>query len=484
MNTIRTVAYYAAGEWKRSTSGNHITINCPFKNEAIIGQAQAMTKDEINRVIDDAHTAQPDWNRLPIRERCAILNDWADHLLTKKDELAHTMMLEIAKPHTDCVKEVVRTADLIRYTAEEALHLHGESMRGDLYPGGNRNKIAVVERAPLGVVLAISPFNYPVNLSAAKIAPALVAGNTVVFKPATQGTMSAAIMIEALSETNIPPNVCQFVTGRGREIGDILVTHPSIACISFTGGTETGMDISRKAGLIPQIYELGGKDPAIILDDADLPFAVEQIVSGAFAYSGQRCTAIKRVFATDETMNQLVPLLDEKIRALTVGTPEDNNTIVPVISTSSADYIMTLVQDALEKGATVVCGGERDGLLIQPTLLDYVTPAMRIAWEEPFGPVLPLIRIANDAEAISLSNASAFGLQASIFSRDFDRAMHIADQLDTGSVQLNSRTERGPDHFPFLGTKHSGMGVQGIRGSIESMSRPRITVFNMRSFHN
>ncbi|MGL4523874.1 MAG: NADP-dependent glyceraldehyde-3-phosphate dehydrogenase [Bacilli bacterium] len=480
MNNSRTFGYYSGNMWQKSASGKTVPVKSPYL-EGVMGEVQAMTQDEINGCIERAKIAQVEWGKLSTRVRADYLKQWATNLEKRKEEIAEVMMKEIAKPYNDCVKEVLRTAELIRFTADDAIHMHGESMRGDLYPGGTKNKIAVVERAPLGVVLAISPFNYPVNLSAAKIAPALVSGNACVFKPATQGSLSAAILVEALADVNIPYDVFHFVTGRGSEIGDYLVTHSDVDLISFTGGTETGMDIAKKAGMIPGIFELGGKDPAIVLDDADLKFTANQIVSGAFSYSGQRCTAIKRVLAKDETMDKLIPYIEEEMNKLTVGTPDKNPIIVPVIDSGSADYIVSLIDDALAKGATCLRGNERDGNLLQPTLLDNVTADMRIAWEEPFGPVLPLIRVQSVEEAIHMSNRSNFGLQASVFTNSIEHALHIAEQLDTGTVQINSRTERGPDHFPFLGTKHSGMGVQGIRGSIESMTRQKVTVMNIRS---
>ena len=316
-------------------------------------------------------------------------------------------------------------------------------------------------------------------MSVAKIAPALVSGNTVIFKPATQGAISAVKIIEALDKTGIPKGILNLVTGKGSVIGDFLTEHEGINMISFTGGSETGKHIAEKSKMIPLVMELGGKDPAVVCDDADLNFVAKQIISGAYSYSGQRCTAIKRVLANKKIANELVNILKNEVDKLTVGSPEENSIIVPLIDKKSADYVQGLIDDALEKGATLVCGNKREGNLIYPTLLDNVTLDMRIAWEEPFGPVLPVIRVNSDEEAIKIANESEFGLQASIFTQNIDRAFNIAPKLEVGTVQVNGRTERGPDHLPFLGVKSSGMGVQGIRKSIESMTIEKVTVINI-----
>ena len=316
-------------------------------------------------------------------------------------------------------------------------------------------------------------------MSVAKIAPALVSGNTVIFKPATQGAISAVKIIEALDKTGIPKGILNLVTGKGSVIGDFLTEHEGINMISFTGGSETGKHIAEKSKMIPLVMELGGKDPAVVCDDADLNFVAKQIISGAYSYSGQRCTAIKRVLANKEIANELVNILKNEVDKLTVGSPEENSIIVPLIDKKSADYVQGLIDDALAKGATLVCGNKREGNLIYPTLLDNVTLDMRIAWEEPFGPVLPVIRVNSDEEAIKIANESEFGLQASIFTQNIDRAFNIAPKLEVGTVQVNGRTERGPDHLPFLGVKSSGMGVQGIRKSIESMTIEKVTVINI-----
>jgi glyceraldehyde-3-phosphate dehydrogenase (NADP+) len=479
-NVLSSKAYsfYINGEWRESNSGETIKISSPYLYE-VIGEVQAITTDEVDEAIYYAHKAQKSWAETSIQERAKFLYKWAEELENMQDEIAEVIMKEVGKSYKDAKSEVVRTAGFIRYTIEEAMHMNGESLKGDSFPGGSKNKIAIVDRVPLGVVLAIPPFNYPVNLAAAKLAPALIAGNAVIFKPATQGAISGIKMIEALHKANLPKGLVNIVTGRGSVIGDYLVEHEGINMISFTGGTNTGTRLSKKAGMIPLVLELGGKDPGIVREDADLNEAAKHIISGAFSYSGQRCTAIKRVLVHNSVADELASILKDEIEKLTVGSPEEGSTVVPLIDEKSADFVQGLIEDALEKGATLLTGNKRERNLIYPTLLDHVTEDMAVAWEEPFGPVLPIIRVSSDEEAINLANESEFGLQASVFTKDINKAFAIANKLETGSVQINGRTERGPDHFPFIGVKGSGMGAQGIRRSIESMMREKVTVLNL-----
>lgn len=477
--TLTTYKYYVNGKWKESTSVQTIDIMSPYLYE-VIGKVQAITKQEVDEVIYSAQQAQKEWAETSLQQRASYLYKWADELVSRQDEIADVIMKEVGKSYKDAKNEVVRTADFIRYTIEEALHMNGESLRGDSFPGGSKSKVAIVERVPLGVVLAIAPFNYPVNLAAAKLAPALMAGNAVVFKPATQGALSGTKMIEALDAAGFPEGLVGLVTGKGSVIGDYLVEHPGINMISFTGGTNTGVRLAKKAGMIPLVLELGGKDPGIVCEDADLNEAVKHIISGAFSYSGQRCTAIKRVLVNEKVADELVGLLKEEVEKLSVGSPEDGCIIVPLIDNKSADFVSILIADALGKGAEVVTGNKREHNLIYPTLLDHVTGEMKVAWEEPFGPVLPIIRVSSDEEAIRIANESEYGLQASVFTKDVNRAFIIASKIEAGSVQINGRTERGPDHFPFIGVKGSGIGVQGIRKSIESMTREKVTVLNLQ----
>jgi len=467
------------GEWVSSKDGNFIEITSPI-DDTIVGKIPAMTKEEVDFVLKTSKEAQIEWKKIPINERAEILYKAADILLAHSDELAEIMIREIAKDKKSCKSEISRTADFIRFTADTAKNMSGESIPGDSFPGFNRNKISVVTREPLGVVLAISPFNYPVNLSASKIAPAIVAGNSVVLKPATQGSLCGLYLARVFQEAGVPKGVLNTITGKGSEIGDYIVTHPSVDFINFTGSTDVGIRISKITSMVPLLMELGGKDAAIVLEDADLELTASNIVSGGYSYSGQRCTAVKRILVVDKVADKLVEKIKEKMKNLIIGNPlEKDVDIVPLINSKAADFVSELIEDARNKGAHLVIGGIREKNLIYPTLFDKVTTDMRLAWEEPFGPVLPIIRVKDKDEAIEIANKSQYGLQSAVFTENINDAFYIADKLEVGTVQINNKTERGPDHFPFLGVKASGIGTQGIKYSIESMSRPKATVINL-----
>ncbi|MBM7636407.1 NADP-dependent glyceraldehyde-3-phosphate dehydrogenase [Streptococcus saliviloxodontae] len=465
------------GEWKLSE--NEIKIYAPASGEEL-GSVPAMSQEEVDYVYATAKAAQPAWRALSYVERAAILHKAADILVRDAEKIGAVLSKEVAKGYKAAVSEVVRTADIIRYAAEEGLRIEGEVLEGGSFEAGSKKKIAIVRREPLGLVLAISPFNYPVNLAGSKIAPALISGNVVALKPPTQGSISGLLLAEAFAEAGVPAGVFSTITGKGSIIGDYIVEHEAVNFINFTGSTPIGERIGRLAGMRPIMLELGGKDSAIVLEDADLDVAAKNIVDGAFGYSGQRCTAVKRVLVMEDVADALVEKIREKVVKLTIGNPEDNADITPLIDSSAADFVEGLINDASEKGAEAVTEIKRDGNLICPVLFDKVTSDMRLAWEEPFGPVLPIIRVKSVEEAIELSNKSEYGLQASVFTNDFPLAFKIAEQLEVGTVHINNKTQRGTDNFPFLGAKKSGAGVQGVKYSIEAMTSVKSVVFDIK----
>ncbi|HGR8312455.1 TPA: NADP-dependent glyceraldehyde-3-phosphate dehydrogenase [Streptococcus pneumoniae] len=465
------------GKWK--SSEQEITIYSPINQEEL-GTVPAMTQTEADEAMQAARAALPAWRALSAIERAAYLHKTAAILERDKGKIGTILAKEVAKGIKAAIGEVVRTADLIRYAAEEGLRITGQAMEGGGFEAASKNKLAVVRREPVGIVLAIAPFNYPVNLSASKIAPALIAGNVVMFKPPTQGSISGLLLAKAFEEAGIPAGVFNTITGRGSEIGDYIIEHKEVNFINFTGSTPIGERIGRLAGMRPIMLELGGKDAALVLEDADLEHAAKQIVAGAFSYSGQRCTAIKRVIVLESVADKLATLLQEEVSKLTVGDPFDNADITPVIDNASADFIWGLIEDAQEKEAQALTPIKREGNLLWPVLFDQVTKDMKVAWEEPFGPVLPIIRVASVEEAIAFANESEFGLQSSVFTNDFKKAFEIAEKLEVGTVHINNKTQRGPDNFPFLGVKGSGAGVQGIKYSIEAMTNVKSIVFDVK----
>ncbi|MEW5304082.1 MAG: hypothetical protein WDW38_003422 [Sanguina aurantia] len=471
--------FFINGQWKESTSEKTVSISNPTTLKTAF-TVQACTQDEVNEMFVSAKAAQKSWARTPLWKRAEILKRAAGLMRQHAQPMADCMVREVAKAAKDSLTEVIRSADLIEYTAEEGVRVlgAGQLLNSDSFPGHGRNKMCLVSKVPLGVVLCIPPFNYPVNLAVSKLGPALMAGNAVVLKPPTQGAVSGLHMVQCFHEAGLPAGLLSVATGRGSEIGDFLTQHPGVNCISFTGG-DTGLAISRKSGMIPLQMELGGKDVCIVCADADLSLAASAIVKGAFSYSGQRCTAVKLVMVVDSVADALVARVLPGVQRLVVGTPEDDSDITPVVTETSANFIEGLVKDAQEKGATFLTPWRREGNLIWPCLLDNVTPDMKLAWEEPFGPVLPIMRVASAQQAVGHCNASRLALQGCVFTQDINAAILISDAMETGSVQINAAPARGPDHFPFQGFRDSGIGTQGVTGSLLMMVKTKSTVINL-----
>ena len=481
MNQEKVFGNLIDGEWRVSQENQPIEVLSPVDG-SLVGKLSSMSHQELDQAIAAAKHAQKSWAAYPVYRKAQLMYKAADLLEQRVEEISDCLVMEIAKDKKSAVSEVIRSADLLRYTADVGKSLQGEAIFGDSFPGGSRDKMSCVTRVPVGTVLAISPFNYPVNLAISKIGPALMGGNTVILKPATQGAVSALMMVQALQEAGLPAGVLNTVTGLGSVIGDYVVSHKDVNFINFTGSTEVGQHISSLTSMTPVIMELGGKDAAIVLEDADLDFAADNIVDGAYSYSGQRCTAVKRILVLDSVADQLVEKLKARIERLKVGDPREKGvTVTPLVSKKSADFVEHLMRTAVEKGAHIVTGGKREENLLYPTLLDHVTTDMDIAWVEPFGPVLPVIRVASVEEAIEIANRSEYGLQSSVFTNNLNKAFAIAAQLEVGTVQITNTPERGPDNFPFLGVKSSGMGTQGVRYSIESMTRPKAVTINLAS---
>lgn len=470
--------YRIGGALRTGDPAAAMEIRSPIDG-SLVGRVHEFSPAEIDEMFEHVRAHQPGWAATPTDERSRILHATADALEAGADELAELLVMEIAKSRKDSRDEIVRSADFIRHTAEEAKRLVGEAQFSDAFARQGRDKLSVAYRVPLGVVLAIPPFNYPVNLAISKIAPALAAGNAVVLKPPTQGSVTGTVLGEMLIEAGVPAGVLQVVTGRGSRIGDLLVQHPAVDMVTFTGSSEVGRELARKVGMAPLLLELGGKDAAIVLPDADLDRAADDIVAGAFAYGGQRCTAVKRVLVLDSVADDLVVRLAERVAALTVGDPRDDCKVPPLINEAAAVGALELTEQARQLGAQVIAGGTREGNLVAPTLIDHVTSDMDVAWIEPFAPVLPVLRVKSAEEAIRLCNESEYGLQAAVFTADVNTAIQLGLHLDVGTVQINGRTARGPDHFPFIGTKSSGMGAQGVRYSLEAMTRLKSVVFNL-----
>lgn len=476
--TPPTYNFFNGSSW--TGSGNSTEIHSPIDG-SVVGKLSVVTPSDIDGIVTKLRVAQPAWEAVPLNQRVKLMHlaaDWVRHF---EEFFTSLLVSEIGKTTSEAKSEIVRTADLIDYFADEVQAIRGFQLDSDNFPGYDKGRLAMVERVAHGVVLAIAPFNYPVNLAVSKIAPALLMGNTVLFKPPTQGGISGVHIARVFEKAGLPPNVLACVTGPGSSLGDALVSHRGIDAVAFTGSSDTGVAIAGKAAMKPLIFECGGNNPAIVLPDADMTLAAREIVKGAFSYAGQRCTAIKYVIATQGVIDVLVPVVLAQMKeSVKVGDPRSPETklVGPVISPEAASRFQKWIDESVVLGAKVVAGGKHNGAYMEPTVLTNVTASMPVITNEVFAPVVSFVAVSGMEEASSMVNATRFGLQASIFTKDEGTGIVFAKSLNVGSVQINGSPQRGPDHFPFLGVKHSGVGVQGVRYSLEAMSRLKPVVLN------
>ena len=314
MSNTRIYGNLINGEWRVSRDNPPIEVSSPVDG-SLVGRLSSMSQEELDLAAASAKAAQKSWAAYPVYRKAELMYRAAQLLEERVEELSDCLTMEIAKDKKSAVSEIKRSADLLRYTADVGKSLQGEAIFGDSFPGGSRDKMSCVTRTPMGTVLAISPFNYPINLAISKIGPALMGGNTVILKPATQGAVSALKMVECMQQAGLPAGALNTVTGLGSVIGDAITGHKDVDFINFTGSTEVGEHISQLVSMTPVILELGGKDAAIVLPDADLDFAADNIVEGAYSYSGQRCTAVKRILVVDKVADALIEKLKARIES-------------------------------------------------------------------------------------------------------------------------------------------------------------------------
>ena len=478
--------FFYDNKYHKSKSGKTITIKSPIDNE-IVGSLQDMTTDEVDTVVSSSSKAYSLWKNTNISDRSKILHSVAKIIRKNKYTLIDLLIKEVGKSYKESTDEVLRSADITDFYAEEGQRIYGEVLTSDMFKGYKKGKIAITKRVPIGIVLSIPPFNYPLNETIPKIVGALISGNTTILKAPSQGGITNIILGEIFREAKLPDGVLNIISGNSSIIGDYIVQKEEIQGINFTGGTNTAMHIQ---GLIAKrnkpfpviLMGLSGKDAAIVLKDADIDKTVDNIADGAFLYSGQRCTAIKRVLVEEDIADEFIKRLKEIVeKKYILGNPNDKNYLLgPVINDQSKTHIESLLNDALKKGAKLITGGKINGRYIDAIILDNVKDNMDIAWEEQFGPILPIIRVKNLDQAINIANKSEYGLQSSIFTKDINKAFEAAEKLEVGSVQINGKDSRGPDNFPFNGIKGSGYGnIQGAKYLIESLTRIKTTIINL-----
>ena len=454
-----------AGQWVECTSNQTFPNINPADTDEVLGHFQASGPEDVQAACDAAAQAQPAWAALPAPRRGEYLFKAAELLESRLDKVSEDMTREEGKTLPEARGEVKRAINILRYFG-------GEGARSFSYqiPSERPNVFCYMMRKPLGVVGLITPWNFPSAIPAWKMAPALVAGNTVVIKPASLAPLSPYRLVEALVEAGIPAGVLNYVTGSGGGAGNALVDHPAVRAISFTGSCDVGNHLHEKlAGRKVRIQlEMGGKNPTVVLKDADLDYAADILVNGAFFSTGQKCTACSRAIIEKDIYGPLVEKLVAKTRALKVGNGlEQGVQIGPAVDAKQLETDLKYIEIARQEGARLLCGGNRltgriydKGFFVEPTLFDGVTPGMRIAQEEVFGPVLALM-VANDFDdAMRLANGVQFGLSASIVSRDLTRVHQFINSIEAGLITINLPTAGVEYQLPFGGTKESSFGMR------------------------
>jgi len=482
-------ALFIGGEWRAPAGGRYAPVIDPSTGSSI-GEAPIASADEARAAIDAAVAVEESWGATPGHVRAKILRAAGARLRDDRENIARLIASEVGKPIVESRVEADRAAGVFELAAEEIRHLGGESFPADAYerPAGNEQRFLFTVRDPIGVVVAIGPFNFPLNLLSHKVAPALAAGNPVVAKPTSAAPFTALRLAEHLAAAGLPPGVLNVVVGPGRTVGDTLVEHPRTRLVTFTGSTEVGKAIAEKAGRHAKrvILEMGGMDPFVVLEDAALDVAVAAATRGAFGYSGQVCTASKRMLVQDSVAEKFARALAERANALRLGPAlEETTEVGPLIDSAAVVRMDELVADACSRSAKVLAGGARPGSgpgsFYRPTVMDEVPEDARVAREEPFGPLAPVLRFHDLDDAVRIANSTPYGLQAAVYTRDLARGFALAKRIRAGGVHLNDPTNLRWDALPFGGVKDSGLGREGLRYAMEEMTEVKLISVNFAS---
>ena len=459
---------------KRHETGDFDTIFNPFDGAPVSEVARA-THTDMDAAIAHAFAARRDQKARPAHERATICDEIARALRTRATDFAELITRESGKPVRYSRAEVARAVSTFELGASVARTLGGEVMPADVSAAG-RGDLLLYRRVPRGVVGAIAPFNFPLNLVAHKVAPALAVGAPIVLKPSHQAPGAALLLTEIIEELGLAPGGLSTLHAMP-DVAEQLARDERVAILSFTGSDRVGFRLKELAPKKQVLLELGGNAPAIVDETADLEDALPRLVEASFANAGQVCIKAQRILVHATRFEEFVARFVEATRALACGDPSDERTVVgPLIEAKQVERVLGLVKEAAEAGARVLCGGEASGQVVAPTVLTNVKPELRVAADEIFGPVTILESFASFEEALGRANASRFGLQASLFTRDIGRALHAFEELEYGSVLVNEAPSFRVDNYPYGGTKDSGMGREGVRFAAEEFTEPRVFV--------
>jgi glyceraldehyde-3-phosphate dehydrogenase (NADP+) len=468
---------FLAGEWVDRPE--KLEIRFPFDNSLVDTTPQAGMAD-VERALDSALRGAEIMRAMPAYDRFVMLSRAADMILERREELGRLISREEGKIVAEGVTEATRAAATMEVSAEEAKRLTGEVLPLDAAPGV-KGKFGFTLRVPCGVVLAITPFNFPLNLVCHKVGPALAAGNAVILKPASDTPLSALRLIEILLEAGVPPLAVNCLTGRGQELGAALCRDARVRKITFTGSAEVGKRICEVAGIKRVTMELGSNSPLIVLDDADLAEVAAAIVATGFANAGQTCISAQRVIGLTPIYEPLVQRLKPQVEAITTGDPLAAGTgMGPMIRERDAERVQDWIEEAVAQGARLVCGGGRTGTLMQPTILSDVAPQMRVSRDELFGPAVCLSAAGDMDQALALANDSRYGLSAGVFTKDIDRALRFAQKVECGNIHINWGPQWRADFMPYGGLKDSGTGKEGPKYAIREMTETKTVVIHSR----
>ena len=466
---------HVGGQWIAKTE--EIEVLNPFDGSVVDTVPRAGT-DDVAEAIDTAVRGAEIMRRMPAFERYELLHRAADLMTERLDDLGRTITLEEGKILAEGLGEAARAQETITLSAEEAKRLTGETL--DLSGASNgAGKFGFTLRVPCGVVAAITPFNFPLNLVCHKVGPALAAGNAVLLKPASDTPLSGIKLVEIMLDAGFPSEAVSVVTGSGATIGDAIASDERVRKISFTGSRDVGEHICRTAGLKRVTMELGSNSPVVVMDDADLDKVAEGVASSGFANAGQVCISAQRILVEGPVYGDFIDALTPKVEGLTTGNPlQEETRMGPMIRESDAERVQSWIADAVSAGARLVTGGGREGTLLEPTVLADVSPQMRVSCDEIFGPAVGVTRVDDIDEAIALANDTNYGLSASIFTQDIDRALKYAQQVESGNIHINWGTQWRADLMPYGGLKDSGMGKEGPKYTIHEMTETKMVVIH------
>jgi len=450
----------------------------PYNNETV-DTVPIADKGDVKKAIIAANKVKKEIQDMSSRKISEGLYSAYESLKAEEKKIAKIITEETGKPIKDSLFEMTRSVETLKFAAEEAKRIYGETVPLDAGLGG-KGFFAFTQKVPLGVVAAITPFNYPVNLAIHKIAPAIAAKNTVILKPSLQAPLAAMRLAEIIG-VEFPNGVINTITGHGGEIGEELTINEGIDKISFTGSVATGLLISNRAGMKKVTLELGGNDPLIILEDADIEKAVNAAVLGSYLYSGQVCMAVKRIILDEKITDEFIELFIKETEKLNIGNPMNPTTdIGPLIDENAAKMVEQSVVESLNKGAKLLTGGNREDNFYEPTILDNISQDMSIVINETFGPVSPIIRVNGVEEAIAAANNTEFGLQAGVFTEGIRNGLKCANEIEAGSVFINKQSTFRTDNMPFGGFKMSGMGKEGVKYAVDDMTKTKLIAMNLR----